>query len=122
MIRRYIDSRRLSLLAGVLITALVSYLVTQSSIQEAETQPRETEDTPSFSTPNEEEDFASDRILVKPKQGVSEEAVERYEASPDIEYAEPDFILKPSQTTTSANDPSYSKLYGLNNTGQTGGT
>ncbi len=50
-----------------------------------------------------------------------EEAVETYEASPDVEYAEPDYILKPSQTT-SANDSDYPKLYGLNNTGQTGGT
>jgi thermitase len=48
------------------------------------------------------------------------EAVERYEASPNVEYAEPDYILKPSQTA--ANDPDYPKLYGLNNIGQTGGT
>lgn len=49
-----------------------------------------------------------------------EEAVDAYEASPGVEYAEPDFILKPSQTT--ANDSDYPKLYGLNNNGQTGGT
>ncbi len=49
------------------------------------------------------------------------EAISRYEASPDVEFAEPDFVLKPSQTT-SANDPRYSSLYGLNNTGQNGGT
>ena len=49
-----------------------------------------------------------------------EEAVKSYEASPEIEYAEPDFILNPSQTT--ANDPNYPRLYGLNNTGQNGGT
>lgn len=48
------------------------------------------------------------------------EAISRYESSPDVEFAEPDFILKPSQTT-SANDPRYSSLYGLNNTGQNGG-
>ncbi len=49
-------------------------------------------------------------------------AAERlYEASLDVEFAEPDFILKPSQTT-SANDPNYPRLYGLNNTGQNGGT
>ncbi|MDQ4126931.1 MAG: S8 family serine peptidase, partial [Actinomycetota bacterium] len=46
------------------------------------------------------------------------EAVQRYEASPDVEYAEPDFLLQPA---ASPNDPYYSKLYGLNNTGQTGG-
>jgi subtilisin family serine protease len=61
------------------------------------------------------------------------EAVQRYEASPDVEYAEPDFLLQPTQTispneleqltvTVSPNDPYYPKLYGLNNTGQTGGT
>ncbi len=50
-----------------------------------------------------------------------ETAINRYEASPAVEYAEPDFILKPSQTT-SANDPDYPKLYGLNNTGQNSGT
>ena len=50
-----------------------------------------------------------------------EEAVETYEASPDVEYAEPDYILQPLQTT-SANDSDYPKPYGLNNTGQTGGT
>lgn len=49
------------------------------------------------------------------------EAERRYESSPDVEFAEPDFILKPSQTTT-ANDPDYPRLYGLNNTGQDGGT
>ena len=48
-----------------------------------------------------------------------EEAVARYEASPDVEYAEPDYLMKP---TASPNDPYYSKLYGLNNTGQNGGT
>lgn len=48
------------------------------------------------------------------------EAVETYEDDPDVEYAEPDFLLEPVQTT-SANDPYYSRLYGLNNTGQSGG-
>jgi thermitase len=50
------------------------------------------------------------------------EAVRRYEASPDVEYAEPDYVLQPTQTTTAPSDPSYPKLYGLNNTGQTSGT
>ena len=48
-------------------------------------------------------------------------AVRRYEANPNVEYAEPDFVVRPSQTT-STNDPRYSSLYGLNNTGQSGGT
>jgi thermitase len=49
------------------------------------------------------------------------EAVERYEASPDVEYAEPDYLLQPAQTV-SPSDPYYPRLYGLNNTGQTDGT
>lgn len=49
-----------------------------------------------------------------------EAAVRRYESSPDVEYAEPDFLLYPAETTP--NDPGYGTLYGLNNTGQTGGT
>jgi thermitase len=43
------------------------------------------------------------------------EAVQRYEASPDVEYAEPNFKIYPSATP---NDPSFSRLWGLNNTGQ----
>ncbi len=49
------------------------------------------------------------------------EAVQRYEASPDVEYAEPDYLLQPAQTV-SPSDPYYPRLYGLNNTGQTYGT
>ncbi len=151
------SAQRAWLLAAVLISTLVGYFVTQSSVQEAETQDRpgnSSERGPSFPTSNEEE-FASDRVIVKLKENVPDRALEalnrqnnasteqklprtrvslvklprelpvqaairRFEASPDVEYAEPDFILKPSQTT--ANDPDYPKLYGLNNTGQTGGT
>ena len=47
------------------------------------------------------------------------EAVGRYERSPGVEYAEPDFLLFVEATP---DDPGYGKLYGLNNTGQTGGT
>ena len=49
-----------------------------------------------------------------PELGVGE-AVRRYEASPDVEYAEPNFRIYPS---VSPNDPSYTRLWGLNNTGQ----
>jgi thermitase len=59
-------------------------------------------------------------VLTLPNELPVEVAIRRYEASPDVEYAEPDFILKPSQTI-SPNDPNYPKLYGLNNAGQTGG-
>jgi thermitase len=44
------------------------------------------------------------------------EAVQRYEASPDVEYAEPNFLIFPTRTP---NDTHFSKLWGLHNTGQT---
>lgn len=47
-------------------------------------------------------------------------AAQRYEAYPEVEYAEPNFFVYPTQVTP--NDPGYSELYGLHNTGQTGGT
>ena len=47
-----------------------------------------------------------------------EEAVKRYEAATQVEYAEPDFVYVASATP---NDPSFTKLWGLHNTGQTGG-
>jgi thermitase len=46
-------------------------------------------------------------------------AVEIYENSPDVDYAEPDYLLEP---TRSPNDTYYDRyMYGPNNTGQTGG-
>ena len=47
------------------------------------------------------------------------EAVERYEASPHVEYAEPDYKMYPAMTP---DDPNYSKMSNLNNTRQDGGT
>jgi thermitase len=46
-------------------------------------------------------------------------AVARLNRSSSVQYAEPDFILR---TTATPNDPRFPELYGLNNTGQTGGT
>lgn len=46
-------------------------------------------------------------------------AVRRYEGSQDVQYAEPNFLLFPEADPP--NDPDYNELYGLNNTGQTGG-
>jgi thermitase len=51
-----------------------------------------------------------------------EEAVERYEASPDIEYAEPDYKVRPAQSLPTPNDPRYREIYSLDNIGQNGGT
>ena len=48
-----------------------------------------------------------------------EEAVERYEAAPGIEYAEPDFVMK--EDALFPRDPRFGSQYGLHNTGQTGG-
>ncbi len=58
-------------------------------------------------------------VIDLPNDIAVREGVEIYEDSPDIEYAEPDFILEPSAMP---NDPGYGSMYGLNNTGQTGGT
>ena len=46
-------------------------------------------------------------------------AVARLERSAAVEYAEPNYIYRASATP---NDPQFGQLYGLNNTGQTGGT
>ncbi len=46
-------------------------------------------------------------------------AAARLERSGAVEYAEPNFIYRASATP---NDPLFGQLYGLNNTGQTGGT
>jgi thermitase len=45
------------------------------------------------------------------------EAAQRYEASPDVEYAEPNFKIYP-YPSVNPNDPSFGRLWGLNNTGQ----
>ncbi|MDQ3386389.1 MAG: S8 family serine peptidase [Actinomycetota bacterium] len=50
-----------------------------------------------------------------------QEGIGVYENNPEIEYAEPDFVLEPS-VAPKPNDTDYNQLYGLNNTGQTAGT
>ncbi|CAD5979954.1 Thermitase [Planktothrix rubescens NIVA-CYA 18] len=70
--------------------------------------------------------------------GTVEQTISAYKDDPRFEYIEPDYIItlddvqKPSSTqessgkitpqATTPNDPSYSQLWGLNNTGQDGGT
>lgn len=67
----------------------------------------------------EEELPRSDLAVVDlPNDLTVEEAVEIYEDSPDIEYAEPDYILR---TTITPNDTDFPRMYALHNTGQTGG-
>ncbi len=51
------------------------------------------------------------------------EAIRLYRKNPDVLYAEPNYIVrKAQQIQLTPNDPSFSQLYGLHNTGQTGGT
>ena len=59
-------------------------------------------------------------VRIPPGMAV-EDAIERYKRNRDVLYAEPDYIvhMDPIQTP---NDPSFPDLWGLNNTGQGGGT
>jgi len=51
---------------------------------------------------------------------VPQSALEDIAADPDVALVEPDYLVFPDPTTP--NDPRYPELWGLNNTGQTGGT
>jgi len=46
-------------------------------------------------------------------------AIAAYKKDPDVQYAEPNYIVR---TTVTPNDTSFGELWGLNNTGQAGGT
>lgn len=66
-------------------------------------------------------EFSSLRIhhvRIKKWMGV-EEAIKLYKSDSTVEYAEPNFTLKAFNTP---NDPLFNELWGLYNTGQTGGT
>ena len=127
---------------GVLLWALALIaLILMSFSANAGARPNTGGEGPSFKADKGRE-FAPDRIIVKLKEGVAEEeldkvnrgnggrtekkiprtrfnvvdlpaelpveeAVRRYEAAPQVEYAEPDFIYTPSATP---NDPGFSKL------------
>ncbi|MDO8413733.1 MAG: S8 family serine peptidase, partial [Gallionellaceae bacterium] len=57
---------------------------------------------------------------VKSKKGESTEVLlDRYKKNANVEYAEPNGLF---HVQVIPNDPRFSELYGLNNTGQTGGT
>src|SRR3712207_5027456 len=144
-------SHRVSLLAGVFAATLVLYVGVQGTTQEAMTQPVGEEPTyedgsgRSFA-PGEvivvleepasqadlrelnqdtgatvEEDLPRSDVNVVdlPRDLSVAEAVRAYEDSPDVAYAEPNFEVQPLATP---NDPNYKNLWGLHNTGQTGGT
>src|SRR5215475_6915395 len=58
--------------------------------------------------------------VVKLSRRVSvEEAIDLYRQDPDVQYAEPNYILR---TTNTPNDPRFGEMWGLNNVGQSGGT
>ena len=59
-----------------------------------------------------------DRMRIDSKESV-EEAVERLRLDPRVVYAEPNWKIKLLDTP---DDPRYGECWGLNNTGQTGGT
>ena len=57
---------------------------------------------------------------VKIPKGLSlEKAMRHYQADPDVKYVEPNYRY---QALTIPNDASFSSLWGMHNTGQTGGT
>lgn len=68
-----------------------------------------------------EEEIEGTRLEVVdlPRDLPVEQAVQEYEDSPVVEYAEPNFLVYPTRTP---NDPRYPDQWALNNTGQTGGT
>jgi len=51
--------------------------------------------------------------LKLPKQMSVEDAVKKYEQDPNVEYAEPNYIVH--ALATNPNDPSFNQLWGLNN-------
>jgi serine protease len=59
------------------------------------------------------------QVVALPKGVTVDQAVEAYNRDPEVMYAEPNYIYELAVTP---NDPSFGQLYGMNNTGQTGGT
>jgi thermitase len=137
-------------MVGVLAGVLALFLGLQSATQEAITQPTQEEPTyedaagrafapgeviVAMEEPasqddlrdiNQETDATIEEDLPRSDVNVVDlprdlsvgEAVQVYEDSPDVAYAEPNFRVQPAVTP---NDPNYSGMWGLNNTGQTGG-
>ena len=143
---------RMSLSAGVSAAVLFVFLSLQGATQEAMTQPAPgaeptyQENAGRQFAPGEiivgleqpasradlrdlnqdtgatiEEDLPRSDVNVVdlPRDLTVNEAVRTYENSPDVAYAEPNFKLQPAAVP---NDPQFNNLWGLNNTGQTGGT
>jgi len=49
-------------------------------------------------------------------------AIRHYRQNPEVLYAEPNFAVHILEDSVTPNDPRFSELWGLHNTGQTGGT
>ncbi|MBI5739151.1 MAG: S8 family serine peptidase [Nitrospirae bacterium] len=66
-------------------------------------------------------DFSEIRVqrVQLPDHMSVEEAVEYYKKDPNVEYAEPNYIVN---INTSPDDSTFTALWGLHNTGQSGGT
>ncbi|CAA9406185.1 MAG: Serine protease, subtilase family [uncultured Rubrobacteraceae bacterium] len=144
-------SQRVSLLAGVFTATLAAFVVLQGATQEAQTQPVGEEPTyqegsgrafapgeiivvleepagqADLRALNEQTDATIEEDLPRSDVNVVDlprdlsvaEGVRQYEDSPDVAYAEPNFKLQPTEVP---NDPRFGELWGLDNTGQTGGT
>jgi thermitase len=143
--------QRLSLMAGILMAILFLSILVQSTTQVAKTQassedPTYQEGTQRQFAPGEiivtldqsasqsdlmqlnqrndastEEDLPQSKVNVVdlPPDLTVSEGIRAYENSPDVAYAEPNYKLYP---TANPNDPYFSRMWALNNTGQTGGT
>jgi serine protease len=59
------------------------------------------------------------QVVALPEKMTVERALSYYKRNPDVLYAEPNYIYTLDATTP--NDPLFNDLFGLNNTGQTGG-
>ena len=59
-------------------------------------------------------------VHVYKTEGPIEETLKALKENPNVAYAEPDYMV--STDVTIPNDASFSQLWGMNNTGQTGGT
>lgn len=53
---------------------------------------------------------------------IDDQLIELLENDPKVVYAEPNYLLQISQSRTPPSDPLFDQLWGLHNTGQTGGT
>ena len=58
------------------------------------------------------------QLVTVPQTATVEQMVQDYRSDPEVLYAEPDYVY---QLATVPDDPSFSQLWGMNNTGQLGG-